>query len=160
VVDGEVGVLLSADYRDTPVMNAIGVRWLAVAEVGVAIAPGVLLGAAQTSSRLRYTGLASRSEIAKRVSETSRRPVYAVSPNGAQAIADARNLLRNLDTVVLTRQLLDNAGTLQPLDLRSLDAIHLVAAQRAGDTLRAVVTYDARMISAAADLGIVTASPR
>jgi predicted nucleic acid-binding protein len=49
---------------------------------------------------------------------------------------------------------------LLPLRLRSLDAIHLAAAQRAGDTLRAVITYDARMISAAADLGISTASPR
>lgn len=83
----------------------------------------------------------------------------AVSPNGTQAIADARKLLSGLDTVVLTRQLLDDAGTLQPMLLRSLDAIHLVAAQRAGDTLRAVVAYDARMLSAAADLGIATASP-
>jgi predicted nucleic acid-binding protein len=86
--------------------------------------------------------------------------IRAVAPNGAQAIADARNLLSSLDTVVLTRQLLDDAGTLQPVPLRSLDAIHLVAAQRAGDTLRAVVTYDARMLSAAADLGIETVSPR
>jgi predicted nucleic acid-binding protein len=84
----------------------------------------------------------------------------AVAPNGAQAIVVARNLLSGLDTVVLTRQLLDDAGTLLPLRLRSLDAIHLVAAQRAGDTLRAVVSYDARMLSAAADLGIATASPR
>ena len=86
--------------------------------------------------------------------------IRAVAPNGAQAIADARDLLNSLDTVMLTRQLLDDAGTLQPLRLRSLDAIHLKAAQRAGDTLRAVVTYDARMLSAAADLGISTASPR
>ena len=85
--------------------------------------------------------------------------IRAVAPNGAQAIADARDLLSGLDTVVLTRQLLDDAGTLLPLRLRSLDAIHLVAAQRAGDTLRAVMTYDARMLSAAADLGIPTASP-
>ena len=86
--------------------------------------------------------------------------IRAVAPNGAQAIADARDLLSGLDTVVLTRQLLDDAGTLLPLRLRSLDAIHLVAAQRAGDTLRAVMMYDARMLSAAADLGIPTASPR
>ncbi|HTX97832.1 MAG TPA: type II toxin-antitoxin system VapC family toxin [Mycobacterium sp.] len=86
--------------------------------------------------------------------------IRAVAPNGAQAIAEARNLLNGLDTVVLTRQLLDDAGTLQPLRLRSLDAIHLVAAQRAGDALRAVVTYDARMLSAASDLGIATATPR
>ena len=86
--------------------------------------------------------------------------IRAVAPNGTQAITDARNLLMTLDTVVLTRQLLDDAGTLGPTSLRSLDAIHLVAAQRAGDTLRAVVTYDTRMLAAAEDLGIATASPR
>ena len=86
--------------------------------------------------------------------------IRAVAPNGAQAIADARDLLNRLDTVMLTRQLLDDAGVLQPLSLRSLDAIHLTAARRAGDALRAVITYDARMLSAAADLGISTVSPR
>jgi predicted nucleic acid-binding protein len=86
--------------------------------------------------------------------------IRAVAPNGAPAIADARDLLNRLDTVTLTRQLLDDAGTLLPFRLRSLDAIHLAAAQRAGDSLRAVITYDARMLSAAADLGISTASPR
>jgi uncharacterized protein len=85
--------------------------------------------------------------------------IRAVAPNGARAVADARDLLNSLDTVMLTRQLLDDAGTLLPMRLRSLDAIHLAAAQRAGDTLRAVVTYDARMTSAAADLGISTAAP-
>ena len=65
--------------------------------------------------------------------------VRAVAANGPKAVAGARDLLRGLDTVVLTRQLLDDAGTLLPLSLRSLDAIHLVAAQRAGDTLRTVV---------------------
>lgn len=46
--------------------------------------------------------------------------IRAVAPNGAQAITDARNLLTTLDTVVLTRQLLDDAGTLAPTSLRSL----------------------------------------
>jgi predicted nucleic acid-binding protein len=86
--------------------------------------------------------------------------IRAVAPSGAQAIADARDLLNRLDTVMLTRQLLDDAGTLLPLRLRSLDAIHLAAAQRAGDSLRVVITYDARMLSAATDLGFSTASPR
>ena len=86
--------------------------------------------------------------------------IRAVAPNGRAAIADAKDLLNGLDTVTLTRQLLDDAGTLLPLRLRSLDAIHLAAAQRAGDSLRAVITYDTRMLAAAVDLGISTASPR
>ncbi len=64
-----------------------------------------------------------------------------------------------MDFVSLTQRLLADAGTVLPLRLRSLDAMHLVAAQRAGDVLRSVITYDARMLSAAADLGIATASP-
>lgn len=86
--------------------------------------------------------------------------IRAVAPNGAPAIADARDLLSRLDTVILTRQLLDDAGTLLPLRLRSLDAIHLAAAQRARGSLRVVITYDARMLAAAADLGLSTATPR
>ena len=85
--------------------------------------------------------------------------IRAVAPNGPAAIADARDLLNGLDTVTLTRQLLDDAGTLLPLRLRSLDAIHLAAAQRAGDSLRVVITYDTRMLAAAVNLGISTASP-
>lgn len=83
-----------------------------------------------------------------------------MAPNGPVAIADAKDILNGLDTVTLTRQLLDDAGTVLPLCLRSLDAIHLAAAQRAGDSLRAVITYDTRMRAAAVDLGISTASPR
>jgi predicted nucleic acid-binding protein len=86
--------------------------------------------------------------------------IRAVAPNGAPAIADARALLNRLDTVTLTRQLLEDAGTLQPLSLRSLDAIHLAAARRAGDSLRVVVTYDARMLTAATELRMSAASPR
>ncbi len=85
--------------------------------------------------------------------------IRAVTPAGPRAVAEARNLLRGVDTVTLTRQLLDDAGSLEPQHLRSLDAIHLAAARRAGDALRAVVTYDARMISAAETLGIVVEAP-
>jgi predicted nucleic acid-binding protein len=47
------------------------------------------------------------------------RLVRAWHQTGAQAVADARDLLNRLDTVMLTRQLLDDAGTLLPLRLRS-----------------------------------------
>jgi predicted nucleic acid-binding protein len=121
----------------------------------------VILIVAEQESRSLRSFLRQRAEDSLFSAALARTELLrAVAPNGAQAIVDARNLLSGLDTVVLTRQLLDDAGTLLPLRLRSLDAIHVVAAQRAGDTLRAVVSYDARMLSAAADLGIATASPR
>ena len=83
----------------------------------------------------------------------------AVSGWGQPAIAQARALLDSVDLVALSRGLLDDAGMLGPLVLRSLDAIHLVAAQRAAVTLRSIVTYDHRMAAAAADWGLITAAP-
>lgn len=121
----------------------------------------VKLVVAEDESQALRSFLSERSEDTLFTAALTRTElIRAVAVNGPQAIADARNLLSALDAVVLTRQLLDEAGTLQPPRLRSLDAIHLVAAQRAGDTLRTVVTYDARILSAAADLGMATASPR
>lgn len=49
--------------------------------------------------------------------------------------------------------LLDLAADMDPLALRSLDAVHLAAAQLLGAELEALVTYDARMAQAAAALG-------
>ena len=72
--------------------------------------------------------------------------IRAVAQDGTQAIADAQDLLSGLDTVALTRALLDDAGMLQPLHLRNLDAIHLTAARRAGATLRTVVTSDVTLL--------------
>jgi predicted nucleic acid-binding protein len=45
------------------------------------------------------------------------------------------------------------------VQLRSLDAIHLAAAQTVGDDLRAVVTYDRRLADAAGALGFVVQTP-
>jgi predicted nucleic acid-binding protein len=53
----------------------------------------------------------------------------------------------------------DDAGMLPPPRLRTLDAIHLVAAQRAERSLRAVVTNDSCTANAAAVLGVPTVSP-
>jgi predicted nucleic acid-binding protein len=47
----------------------------------------------------------------------------------------------------------------EPAELRTLDAIHLATAQRFGSELGQLVTYDDRMITAAAQLGIRTAAP-
>ena len=83
----------------------------------------------------------------------------AVRPLGPAAVETARRLLRNIDLIRLDETLLDAAGTLEPLNLRSLDAIHLAAAQLVAPVLHAVVTYDRRMADAAASLGFPVASP-
>lgn len=84
----------------------------------------------------------------------------AVTPAGPGCVGNARTLLGALQYVVLTTTLLDAAGSLLPgTVLRSLDAIHLAAASLMTADLRAIVTYDVRMISAATQLGLATVSP-
>jgi predicted nucleic acid-binding protein len=83
----------------------------------------------------------------------------AVRPLGPAALETARRLLRSIDLIRLDDALLDAAGVLEPLTLRSLDAIHLAAAQLVAPALRAVVTYDRRMADAAASLGLPVATP-
>lgn len=77
----------------------------------------------------------------------------------AQALDDARTVLATLDILALTDRQLDQAGVLPPAGLRTLDAIHLVAAKTVGPTLTAVVTYDARMFEAARQAGLPVARP-
>ncbi|MHB1987847.1 MAG: type II toxin-antitoxin system VapC family toxin [Acidimicrobiales bacterium] len=87
--------------------------------------------------------------------------VRAVLIGGPPALAQARRQLCRLDQILLSTEVLDRAATLAPnVQLRSLDAIHLAAAQVVGADLRAVVTYDRRMAEAAQDLGLVVETPR
>jgi predicted nucleic acid-binding protein len=51
------------------------------------------------------------------------------------------------------------AETIGPLDLRSLDAIHLACALSIGDYPGAFVTYDGRLASAAREIGLNVLSP-
>lgn len=83
----------------------------------------------------------------------------AVRPSGPVAVTAARRVLRSIDLIRLDDALLDAAGMLEPLGVRSLDAIHLAAAQLVAPVLRAVVTYDRRMAEAAEALGFAAARP-
>ena len=85
--------------------------------------------------------------------------IRAVRRVDVAATTRSRHLLGGLATVNLTTSLLDEAALLEPPLLRSLDAIHLAAAQRAGADLRAVITYDTRMADAAGLLAIPVIAP-
>jgi hypothetical protein len=56
-------------------------------------------------------------------------------------------------------RILASAGTLLPMELRTLDAIHLATAQQLGGDLARVVTYDERMGAAAEAIGWPVAAP-
>ena len=84
----------------------------------------------------------------------------AVRGHGAAAVTRGRRLLQRLNLVQIDEELLEAAAALGPRVLRSLDAIHLAAAQLFGDELSAVVTYDRRMTTAAELLDLAVSAPR
>ena len=84
----------------------------------------------------------------------------AVRLHGPAAITRARRVLHRLSIVRIDDTLLDAAAALDGGVLRSLDAIHLAAAQVFDDELTAVVTYDRRMRDAAERLALPVTAPR
>lgn len=68
-------------------------------------------------------------------------------------------VLRRLVIEAIDDELLGAAARMDPIGLRTLDAIHLATALRMAGELEAVVTYDRRMIEGARALGLPVASP-
>jgi hypothetical protein len=83
----------------------------------------------------------------------------ALLPFGPAAQGRGDAVLARLDLVRISDVILRAAGALLPEDIRPLDAVHLATARRLGDDLARIVTYDARMQAAAAQLRLDTAAP-
>lgn len=83
----------------------------------------------------------------------------ALLHEGDAGSARGRDVLGRIDLIRVNDRVLSEAGTLLPAELRSLDAIHLATALQLGDDVRQFVTYDDRMLAAAARLGIRTCAP-
>jgi len=66
-------------------------------------------------------------------------------------------LLDRLDVIDLNREIYREAGLLPERTLRSLDAIHVAAALRAGADV--MITYDVRQTAAAASSGLRVIAP-
>jgi predicted nucleic acid-binding protein len=77
---------------------------------------------------------------------------------GQSAQSAAVRLLARIDQLALTPAALSLAAALPPPEVRTLDALHVASASELID-LEAIVTYDARMLAAAAGLGLPVASP-
>ena len=79
---------------------------------------------------------------------------------GTTGVARARELLATMHEIAVSRSVLDSAADVAVrLGVRSLDAIHLATAQSLRQHLDVLVTYDRRMLDAAAELGLPVASP-
>ena len=74
-------------------------------------------------------------------------------------VADAQAVLARVEMLDADPPLLRDAGLLDPVGLRSLDAIHLAAALSLGKDLGALITYDLRLAAAATQHKLEVLSP-
>jgi predicted nucleic acid-binding protein len=84
----------------------------------------------------------------------------ALLPLGEPAVRRGQEVLARLELVRVSDRILAAAGALHPVELRTLDAIHVATAQQLGRDLARVVTYDERMRAAAQAAGCPVAAPR
>jgi predicted nucleic acid-binding protein len=75
-------------------------------------------------------------------------------------LPDARDLLLAFSFVAIDDDIVEGAMNEPDRGLRSLDAIHLATARVLGEDLDAIVSYDDRLLKAAAEAGMPVASPR
>jgi len=71
----------------------------------------------------------------------------------------ARAVLESIGLIGLRAETFERAAELEPLSLRTLDALHLAAALELGDDLDGIVTYDQRLAEAASTYGIAVVAP-
>ncbi len=84
------------------------------------------------------------------------RAVWRAEPG---ALPRAQRIIRRVALISLTRDLLDNAGTVPPGTLPATAAVHLASALAVRRDLTAFVCYDARLTAAAAAAGLAVVSP-
>ena len=71
----------------------------------------------------------------------------------------AEQIVSALDLIAVDDRVLEEAALLGPVDLRSLDSIHLASALLLVDALGVAIVYDDRLLEAMGAAGIPTAAP-
>jgi uncharacterized protein len=94
------------------------------------------------------TSALARTEVA--------RALLAVEPD---AVGRGAEVLRRIDVIRLNERILIAAGAMLPVELRSLDAIHLATAHAVGTDLARICTYAGRLAAAAEANGMTVVAP-
>jgi predicted nucleic acid-binding protein len=80
-------------------------------------------------------------------------------PSARRIVDQAEAILAGVAMLETDTPVMRDAGRLDPVGLRSLDAIHLAAALSLGRELGAVITYDVRLAAAARQQKLEVLSP-
>lgn len=84
------------------------------------------------------------------------RAVRRIDPG---SVAAAFRLIRSLDLVALDATVIDRAASLEPQELRTLDALQVASALRLSPLDPVFVTYDEKTARAATHAGLRTLAP-
>ena len=104
--------------------------------------------------------LSSKTDVPKVSSDLSTVELFRTCRRINESIIDdARRLLDGIDLVPIDHVVVEQAATMVPLELRSLDAIQLASALSLKEDLTDFVAYDARLCSAATRAGLLVISP-
>lgn len=85
--------------------------------------------------------------------------IRACARYGREYAREARTWLEGVALLPMDNPLLDEAASLEPPILRSLDAVHLATALSIREDLGAFFTYDQRLAEAAERHGLPVAAP-
>lgn len=73
--------------------------------------------------------------------------------------AHLERIVGSIEVIAVTTHIAERASSLEPPELRTLDAVHLATALTLGADVAAFVTYDLRLAAAARALGLPVVSP-
>ncbi|MDR3202327.1 MAG: type II toxin-antitoxin system VapC family toxin [Bifidobacteriaceae bacterium] len=101
----------------------------------------------------------ARADVRMATSELTRAELVRALRRAGQDVSGVEPLLAGLLILGADASLFREAADLDPVELRTLDAVHLAAARRLQPELAGIVTYDQRLAQAAAAQGIPVVAP-
>lgn len=110
----------------------------------------------ESDALVQYRSATQKNVASELVRTELTRAVARIDPSRSRQVTE---LVRRIDLIPVSTNVLIDAGRLSPVSLRSLDAIHLASALLLRDELDAFVAYDDRLLEAASALGLPVASP-
>jgi predicted nucleic acid-binding protein len=120
----------------------------------------VKLALTEPESEALSSWLAERAEYSMVSSALHRtevlRAIWRAEP---AALPRGQRIIRRVERVVLSHDVLDNAATVPPQKLGTAAAIHLASALAIRRDLVAFVAYDEALLDAASEAGLLVASP-
>jgi uncharacterized protein len=120
----------------------------------------VKLALAEPESQALAAWLAERADQALVSSALHRtevlRAIWRAEPG---ALPRGQRIIRRIERIALSYEVLDNAATVPPQKLGTAGAIHLASALAVRRDLSSFVAYDKQLLDAASEVGLPVASP-